>query len=59
MRKEDPDLYESLLEAKLVVTSGHLPEPGGLNQQSPQLRATLSWLNRAGVLECLSRPPGM
>ena len=57
LRAADPDLHDSLLEAKLAVVSGFLPEPGGLNQQDPQLRATLEWLNRAGILEWVRRSP--
>jgi hypothetical protein len=57
LRKIDPDLYESLLEAKMCVVSGFLPEAGGLNRQDPSLKATLEWLTRAGILEWVRRSP--
>ena len=57
LRQVDEDLYESLMEAKLVAVTGVLPEPGGLNQQDAQLRATLDYLNRNGILEWVRRSP--
>lgn len=57
LRKADSDLYESLLEVKMSVVSGFLPRGGGLDKQEPSFRATLEWLNRAGILEWVRRSP--
>lgn len=59
LEEADEELYESLLAAKLAVVSGFLPKSGGLDDQDPHLSKTIEWLNRAGVLEWLGRPPMM
>lgn len=57
LRQVDPLLYETLMEAKIAVTTGFLPRGGGLDAQDPVLRGTLEWLARAGILEWVHRNP--